>query len=192
MRIQQNHLNFSILRAGKKQSLTWTKFQFLASWKPAFSLNTNSWIGGYQRFFIMPIAKLWKKFVKAMTFSKIQDCRFYAFIGYDFIGLDMIGYWIIGYDFIWFYAFIGYDFIGLIFINEISIHIKLCSTLLHWIVCYSLTIIYFSKKLYIFITELTDCLCLLTKSMRYKQKLLFQSVLMIAYFDTCFQNLFFY
>ena len=166
MQIQQNHLNFSILQAGKKQSLTWTKFQFLASWKPAFSLNTNSWIGGYQRFFIMPIAKLWKKFVKAMTFSKIQDCRFYAFIGYDFIGL--------------------------IFINEISIHIKFCSTLLHWIVCYSLTIIYFSKKLYIFISELTDCLCLLTKSMRYKQKLLCQSVLMIAYFDTCFQNLSFY
>ena len=37
-----------------------------------------------------------------------------------------------------------------------------------------------------FKSELTDYLCLLTKSMRLKQKCLFQSVLMIAYFDPCF------
>ena len=37
-----------------------------------------------------------------------------------------------------------------------------------------------------FKSELTDYLCLLTKYMRLKQKCLFQSVLMIAYFDPCF------
>ena len=35
-----------------------------------------------------------------------------------------------------------------------------------------------------FKSELTDYLCLLTKSMRLKQKCLFQSVLKIAYFDS--------
>ena len=46
--------------------------------------------------------------------------------------------------------------------------------------------IYYSIRLYIIKTEITNCLCELTKSMREKQKRLLQSVLMIAYFDPCF------
>ena len=52
-----------------------------------------------------------------------------------------------------------------VFVNDISIHIETsiqtCTTLLHWIVSQSLTIIYCSTRLYIFKSELTDCLCLI-------------------------------
>ena len=59
----------------KKTIFDLNKFQ-LASWKPAFSLKTNSFIGGYQRFFITVSAarliKLWKTFMKTLSFHKIQ------------------------------------------------------------------------------------------------------------------------
>ena len=85
------------------------------------------------------------------------------------------------------YVFIGYDFIGLIFINDISIQTEAtnqrCSTLLHWIARHSLTIIYCSIRLYIFKSELTDCLCLLTKIYALKTKTF---IPVLAYFDPCF------
>ena len=59
------------------------EISLLASRKPSFSLKTNFWIGGYQRFFITVSAtrpwatKFWKTFVKTLTFRKIQACHLY-------------------------------------------------------------------------------------------------------------------
>ena len=139
------------------------KISVFASWKPAFSLNTNSWIGGYQRFFVTvsatrPLQNFGKHSSKQWLSVKFRLAA---------------------------YTRIGYDFIGLIFINDVSIHIETsiqrCSTFLHWIVWHSLTMSYCFIRLYIFKSELTDCPCLLTKAMR-----LFHLVLMIAYYDPCF------
>ena len=112
----------------------------LACWNPKFPLkflNTRISRILYHSICYAPITKLWETFVKTLTFRKNQACCTYAFIGYDFVRQ--------------------------IFINDIETSIQRCSTLLHCIVWHSLTMIYCSRRLYIFKSELTDCLCLITK-----------------------------
>ena len=94
----------------------WNKISVFAGWKPTFSLDTNSWIGRYQRFFItvsakLPLQKFGKHSLKHWLSVKLRLAA---------------------------HTFLGYDFMGQIFVNDISIHIEKsidkCSTLLHWLV----------------------------------------------------------
>ena len=136
----------SILRVGNK---LWLEQNFSFSQLEAY-LFIKSWIRGYQRFFITVAALRPLQNFGKHSWKQWLSVRFAA------------------------YAFIGYDLIGKICINDISIQIETsiqrCCTLLHWIVWHSLTMIYCSIRLYIFKSELTDCLSLLTKSMCFKQK----------------------
>ena len=72
------------------------KILVLAGWNSALSVNTNSWIGGYQIFFITVSAtRLLQNFGKH-SWKHCLSVKFrlaaYAFIGYDFIELMIFLY----------------------------------------------------------------------------------------------------
>ena len=96
----------------KKTFFDSTKISVLVSWKPAFSLKTKSWIGGYQRFFITVSATH-----PFQNFGK-HSCKHLLSVKFRLAA----------------YVFTGYGFIGKIFIDDISINIETsienCSTLL--------------------------------------------------------------
>ena len=56
LRILLNHFNLKYSTSWKQENFDLNKISVLAIWKPVFSLNTNSRIGGYQRFFITVFA----------------------------------------------------------------------------------------------------------------------------------------
>ena len=110
------------------------KISVLASWKPAFSLNKNSWMGGYQRFFITvpatrPLQNLRKHSWKHRLSVKFRLAA-YAFIRYDFIGLIL----------------------SMMFLCT---SIQRCFTLLHWTVWHSLAMIYCCMRLEVRIDRLS-------------------------------------
>ena len=122
----------------------WLEQNFNFSWLGAcIFLNRRISKILYQKIWYAQITKLWKTLQKYWLLVKLRLAA---------------------------YVFIVYDFIGQIFINNISInndtYIGKCSTLLHWILWRSLSIIYCSIRIHISLSQKWQTVCLLTKSIR--------------------------